>query len=521
MLKMAGKYILAYDIGTTGAKGTLFDLNLKPLSQAYESYPLIYPKPGWAEQDPEDFWKAIVNTTNTILNKFVFDRKEIAALIFTCQMACTIPVDIQGKPLMKCISWLDTRASELIRTSMKGVIKYKGMSLKKILFFKKHSGGGPGKNGKDVLSHYMWIKKNEPDIYEKTFKFLSVKDYIIFKCTNNAITSKDLAHTAWLKDPKTDEYSQAIIEFTGIDIEKLPDIKKSTDIAGKLTTLAAKELNLEPEITVFVGSGDLTSVATGSGGIRNNQFIICLGTADWVATHIPERKIDIPHYTGTIDSAQDNYLYISKQETGAACFNWVIDQLFKDLTIKYEGNSSELYKQLDLIVEQTPAGSKQLIFIPWMFGERSPINNSEVRGGFLNLSLEHTRNELLRAVYEGIAYNLKWSLDPMEKKIVKCKEINLIGGAANSDIWCQILADVLNKDIHKVKNPNLGGTRGSAIIAMVGLGILNQFSDAIPLIDIEKTFKPNPENREVYLKLFSEFEKIYKNTKKMFKNLNS
>jgi len=518
---MTGKYVLAYDIGTTGAKGTLFDLNLKPLSQAYEDYPILYPKPGWAEQDPEDFWKAIVNITNTILNEFNFDKKGIAAIVFTCQMNCTIPIDKDGNPLTKCISWLDSRASELIKKKMNGLIKYKGLSLRKILFFKKHSGGGPGKNGKDPVSHYMWIKENASDIYEKTYKFLSVKDYIIFKCTNNAITSKDIAHTAWLKEPKTDEYSEAIIEFTGIDIKKFPEIKKSTDIAGKLTTTAAKQLKLEPEIPVFVGSGDLTSVATGSGGIRNNQFIICLGTADWVATHIPERKIDIPHYTGTIDSAQDNYLYISKQETGAACFNWVVDQIFKDLTIKYEGNSKELYKQLDLIVEQTQAGSKQLIFIPWMFGERSPINNSDVRGGFLNLSLDHTRNELLRSVYEGIAYNLKWSLDPMEKKIGICKEINLIGGAANSEIWCQIIADVLNKEIHKVKDPHLGGTRGSAIIAMVGLGLLNQFTDAIPLIEIEQTYKPNPENSGIYSKLFKEFENIYKRNKKMFENLNS
>ena len=518
---MTGKYVLSYDIGTTGAKGTLFDLNLKPLSHAYIGYPILYPKPGWAEQDPKDFWKAIVNITNTILNESNIDRNEIAAITFTCQMNCTITVDRQGNPLMKCISWLDTRASELIKKRMNGVIKYKGMSLKKILFFKKHSGGGPGKSGKDPVSHYMWLKEYMPDIYEKTYKFLSVKDYIIFRCTNNAVTSLDLANTAWLKDPETDEYSKKILETTEIDEEKLPEIKKSTDIAGNLSEIAAKDLGLVSGTPIFVGSGDLTSVALGSGGIENNQMIICLGTADWVATHIPERKTDIPHYIGTINSAQDNYLYISKQETGAACFNWMVDQLFKDLKIKYEGNSSELYKQLDTMVEQAQVGAKQLIFIPWMFGERSPINNSEVRGGFLNLSLDHTRNDLLRSVYEGIAYNLKWSLDPMEKKIGRCKEINLIGGAANSEIWCQILADVLNKDIHKVKDPNLGGTRGSAIIAMVGLGILNQFSDAIPLIDIEKTFKPNPENRDIYSKLFKEFENIYKRNKKMFKNLNS
>jgi len=517
---MKGKLFLTHDIGTSGCKSTLFDMKLNPLFQSSESYPIYYPKPGWAEQEPDDFWNAVKTNTQTILNEYSFDSKDIVAIIFTCQMNCTIPIDEKGTPLMRCISWLDTRASELITRKMKGVIKYKGVGVRKILFFKKHTGGGPGKNGKDPISHYIWLKEYEPEIYNKTFKFLSVKDYIIFRCTNNAITSKDLANTAWLKEPVTDEYSEKVLSLTELDIDKLPEIKKSTDIAGKLTPEAAKELNLTPDIPIFVGSGDLTSVAIGSGGIKDKQIIICLGTADWVAAHIPKRKTDIPHYIGTINSAQNNYLYISKQETGAACFNWVVDQVFKDQVDKFKENKSDLYKHLDSIVENAQAGAKNIIFIPWMFGERSPINNSEVRGGFINLSLDHTREDLLRSVYEGIAFNLKWSLDPIEKKLGKCKKVNLVGGAANSDIWCQILADILDRNVDKVKNPNLVGTKGAAIIAMVGLGIINTFSDAIPLIRIEKTFKPNPENKDIYTKLFKEYEKFYKRNKNMFKNLN-
>lgn len=513
-------YILSCDIGTTGSKSTLFDMKLNPVSEAYKSYSLSYPKPGWAEQNPEDFWNAIKFCFKSVLEKSKIKPENISGIAFTCQMNCTIPIDESGIPLMPCISWLDTRASELIITRMKGFPKYKGMALSKILFFKKHTGGGPGKSGKDPISHYMWIKEKMPELYAKVYKFLSVKDYIIFKCTGQAVTSLDLANTAWLKDPITDEYSKEVLELVGIDEDKLPPIKKSTDLAGKLTEAAAKELELIPEIPVFNSSGDLTSVAIGSGGINEKQFIICLGTADWVAAHLPKRKTDIPHYIGTINSAQGNYLYISKQETGAACFNWVVEELFKDLSKEYIQDSKGLYRNLDSLVENTPAGSKNLIFIPWMFGERSPINNSEVRGGFINLGLDHSRNDILRAVYEGIAYNLKWSLDPMENKIGMCKEINIIGGAANSDIWCQIIADILDKKINRVEKPDLGGTRGAAIIAMVGSGQLNNFLDAIPLIRIEKVFRPNSENRAVYDKIFSEFECFYKRNRKMFKNLN-
>ncbi|MHA1292470.1 MAG: xylulokinase [Promethearchaeota archaeon] len=495
---MNEKYLLTYDLGTTGNKATLYDFKLKPISQAYVAYPIYYPKVGWAEQEPSDFWNAIKKTTSILMSEHKFTSEEIAALCFTCQMNCTIPIDLDGNPLMQCISWLDTRASELIQRKMKGLIKYKGMSLGKILFFKKHTGGGPGKNGKDPISHILWIMEYKPEIYKNTYKFLSVKDYIIFKCTNNAVTSKDLANTSWLKDVNIDDYSNAVLQLTKIDKNKLPEIKKATDLAGKLTKDAAKELNLSPGIPIFVGSGDLTSVAIGSGGILENQIIICLGTADWVAAHINERKTDIPHYIGTINSAQENYLYISKQETGAACFNWIVKQMFKDKVKDIQENKLNLYNYLDKLVEQTPPGSKNLIFAPWMFGERSPINNSEVRGGFFNLSLEHSRGDLLRSVYEGITYNIKWSLDPIEKKLGKCEDVNIIGGAANSDIWCQILSDVLERKVKKAKNPNLGGTRGSAIIAMVGLGVLKKFSEAIPLIPIDKIFEPNNANIHVY-----------------------
>ncbi len=517
---MEGKYVLAFDLGTTGNKATLFDFKLNPVSQAYENYPIYYPKPGWAEQEPDDFWNSVKKTTATILKESKCDLKDIAALSFACQMNCTIPIDKEGHPLIKCISWLDTRAAVAIRGKMKGNPKYKGMSLKKILFFKKHTGGGPGKNGKDPISHIIWLKEFMPEIYEKTYKFLSVKDYIIFKCTNNAVISKDLANTMWLKDPITDEYSEIVLQLVKIDKEKLPEIKKSTDIAGKLSEIAAKELNLKKDVPVFVGSGDLTSVAVGSGGVKENEMILCLGTADWIGCHLNERKTDIPHYIGTINSAQDNFLYISKQETGAACLNWMLDQMFKDIVNKHQEQKKKLYTEIDSIVEKTQAGSKKLIFTPWVFGERSPINNSEVRGIFFNISLEQTRNELLRAVYEGIAYNLKWSLDPIEKKLGKCKEINIIGGAANSDIWCQILADVLERDMRKIKDPSLGGTRGATIIAMVGLGIFKSFTDAIPLIKTDKIFSPNLENTGIYKKLYHQFEQIYRNNKKMFKALN-
>jgi xylulokinase len=515
-------YILTHDLGTSGNKGVLFDLDLNVVSQIKIDYPIYYPKSGWAEQKAEDYWETVKKATNLLINKTNINQNQIIALSFDCQMNCTIPIDNKGNTLMNSISWLDTRAAPLTRVFSKGLVKISNYGLKNILMFLKITGGAPGFNGKDPISHILWIKENKPEIYEKTYKFLSVKDFIIYNCTQNAITSRDLGNTSWMMDsnPGKFEWAEKILNKFEIDKEKLPEIRKSTDTAGELSNEASKELNLKPGTPIFVSSGDLTSAALGSGGILENKLIICLGTADWVATHTSKRLKDLAHYTGCICSAQDNYLCISKQETGASCLDWIIKQMFIAELEQYKENPSELYLHLDSLVNKVDAGSKNLIFTPWLFGERSPINNPDVRGGFYNLSLDHTRNDILRSVYEGVAFNIKWSLIYLEKLVGKSDEINCIGGGAKSDIWCQILADILEKKIVQMQQPDLAAAKGSAIISMVGLGLLKDFSEAIPLIKINKTFIPNTSNKEIYNKIFNEYKNIYKRNKLMFKKLN-
>ncbi|MFW9988130.1 MAG: FGGY-family carbohydrate kinase [Candidatus Odinarchaeota archaeon] len=519
---MNGKYILTHDLGTSGNKAVLFDLNLDVISQVKVNYPLYYPEPNCVEQNPIDYWDAVKESTRTLLQENNIDPEEIITLALDCQMNCTIPIDVDGSPLMNCINWLDMRAAPITRKFSKGIIKISGYGLRNILMFIKITGGAPGFNGKDPISHILWMKEYQPDIYDKVYKFLSVKDFIIYKCTKNAVTSRDLGHTSWMmnSNPGMFDWSETILNKFEIDREKLPDIKKSTEIAGEMTIEASKELGVKPEIPVFVGSGDLTSTALGSGGILNNNLIICLGTADWVATHTSKRLIDISHYAGSISSAQENYLCISKQETGATCLNWIINQLFMEVKEQFNGSISEFYSYLDSIVKNTEIGSNNLIFTPWMLGERSPINDPSIRGGFYNLNLEHTRNNILRSVYEGVAYNIKWALFYIEKLVGKSTEINCVGGGIKSEIWCQILADILERKIVQMEEPDLAAAKGVAIISMVGLGILNKFADAIPLIKVKKVFIPNPENKQIYDKLFNEYINIYKRNKKMFKKLN-
>ena len=519
---MEKKYILSYDLGTTGNKAVLFDLNLNVISHVKESYPLFCPQQGCAEQNAEDYWDSVVKATHKLIKNPNVEPDNVIALNFDCQMNCTVPIDDDGNPLMNCINWLDTRAADITRKFTKGFPKISGFGLKNLLMFIKITGGAPGVNGKDPISHILWIKENKPDIYQKTYKFLSVKDFVIYRCIQNAVTSRDLGNTSWMMDNNPGKFIWAdkILDKFGIDKNKLPEIKKSTEIAGELTSKASDLLNLKSNIPVLVGSGDLTSAAIGSGAIMDNKTIICLGTSDWVASHTSKRLKDLIHYTGSICSSQDNYLCISKQETGAACLDWILEQIFKEEKEKFKDNPSEFYKLIDLSIEKSNIGANNLIFTPWLFGERSPINDPNVRAGFYNLSLVHTRNDLFRSIYEGVAYNIKWALKTVEKLIGKTNKANLIGGGAKSDTWCQILADVLDHSIIQMEEPDLAAAKGTAIIAMVGLGLLKNFSEAIPLIKIKREFKPSSENKKIYIKLFNEYLKIYNRNKKMFKKLN-
>jgi len=520
------KFILTHDLGTTGNKAVLFDFDLNVIAQAREDYPLYYPKPGFAEQEPSDFWNAVKNTTIKLLEDSNVNSSDVKALVFDCQMNCTIPIDNYGNPLMRAISWLDVRAASLIQKKLGGLIKISGFGITKLLKFLKITGGAPGTNGKDPISHILWLNENQPDLYNNTFKFLSVKDYIIYKCTEKAVTSRDLGHTSWLmnSNPEIFDWAGPLLKKYKIDSEKLPEIRKSSEIAGNLNSEAANNLSLNKETPVFVGSGDIISGAVGSGA-AHNQLIACLGTADWIAAHVTNRIIDLTNYTGSISSIQDKYLCISKQETGAVCLNWTLDNMYQDEKQRFKGKIDEFYSYIDDAALNAPVGSRNLIFTPWMFGERSPINDSNVRAGFYNLSLEHDRSDLLRSVYEGVGFNMKWAHLIVEgllkkKETLKTETVNFVGGGAKSEPWCQILSDIFQKDVNQMLEPDLAAAKGSAVIALIGLGKFNNIEDAMPYIKIQKTYTPNPDNQDIYENLFAEYLNIYKNNKAMFKTLN-
>ena len=501
------KYILAYDVGTSGSKGTLIDLKLNVTASESFNYEVLFPQKGYAEQNPEDWWNATTKITKTLLEKTEIKGEDIAGIVFSAQMAGLIPLDKEGTPLMNCLTWLDTRAADYAKKIIgSGIIKVSGYNVVPLLQFLRITGGAPGIAGKDAISKILWLKEEKPDIYKKSYKLLDVKDYLLYRCTNTFVTSRDCANVSWLMDTRPGKFlwSDTILNKYNIDSSKLPEIKKSTDKAGKITKKASDDLGIPEGTPVVTGAGDMASAAIGSGAVLEGETHVYVGTSSWVAAHLKSRKKDLSHYMGSICSANPGmYLCVSEQETASGCLEWIKNNVIRELD----------YDELNEYVSAVEPGAGGVVFTPWLFGERSPLDDPDVRGGFYNLSLEHTRGHMARAVYEGVAVNIKWALIYFEKLISAVRQLDkvyIIGGGAKSDVWCQIFADAFSKPVLRVEHPLDAGARGAAGIALVGLDYLRGFQNIKELISVEKEFLPRRENVKIYERILEEFKILYK-----------
>ncbi|MFX0100285.1 MAG: FGGY-family carbohydrate kinase [Candidatus Hodarchaeota archaeon] len=518
-------YILAIDHGTSGAKTALVDIHGKVLDWEFEEVPLILSKGGGAEQDPDKWWSAICNTTKKLIDKTSISADDIVGICNTSQWSGTVPVDEDGNHLMNAIIWMDSRGAPYAKEFHKGLIQVDGYNLFKTLKCIKISGYAPTLSGKDPMVHIWWLQKERPDIYKNVYKFLEPQDYINLKLTGEFASSGVTMFTHGIidiRDINNLRYHDGLIKVLGLERKKLPDLKRTIDILGTVSSEVADSLGLNKDTKVIMGAPDLCSATIGSGAVRDYEGHICIGTSSWLICPVPFKKTDIFHYIGTIPSAiPGKYQLSSEQEISGGCLSYLRDNiLYHKDELLVEEAVPDVYKIFDKIVETVEAGSGNLIFTPWLYGERTPVDDSTLRAGLYNLSLETTREHIIRAVFEGVAYNARWLLFYIEKFIKRrMLEINMIGGGAKSDAWCQIVADVLNVKVNQVANPIQANAMGAAFIASVALGYI-QWEDIPRYNEFLNTYVPKSENKAIYNKLFKEYVNIYKEMSKIYRRLN-
>lgn len=527
-------YVMTYDVGTTGIKTCIYDIqdSVQLIDSEVGCYKLYIDENGGAEQDPEEIWRAMCDTTKRVLCSSGLDSAQIEGISFCSQMQGLVLVDATGNPIRRIMSYMDQRAHREMKEGIAHGLKVSGLNARKLIKSLRITGAVSG-SVKDPVWKYNWVKRNEPENFKNIYKWLDVKEYLILKCTDAYVMTKDSAFSTMLYDIRAGKncFSKEICDILGVDMAHLPKIVSAVDQVGTLTAKAAERLGLSVDTKVFGGGGDASLIGVGAGAVAVGSTHIYSGTSGWVSTVVDTRKIDLNAMIASIVGANDlTYNYFSELETASKCLEWVKDHLALDeINIYLEKVSisdaaDSLYKNLfDFMmseIKDVPAGSEGVIFTPWLHGNRCPFEDPNARGMFFNISLETGKRAMIHAVLEGICYHLRWQLEAQERKITTSRTIRFVGGGALSELTCQILSDVLGRDIETIENPQNVGAKGAAIVVAVGLGVLKNLSEASQYIQVQKTYAPNLQNKMVHDRNFKAFKMLYLKNKKTFRLLN-
>jgi xylulokinase len=520
------RWVLSVDLGTSGCKVALVSTRGRVAGWEFEPVATQLLPRGGAEQAPDDWWRAFVTSSARLLARNLVSKPDIVALCCSTQGEGTVPVDVGGKPLMNAILWMDARGAEHLKTITHGPIRVAGYHALRLWRWMRLTGGAPSRAGKDPAAHMLLVKYERPEVYERTYKFLNVLDYLNLRLTGRFVATVDSILTSWVtdnRDPSSVVYSDALLRGCGIDREKFPEIVRCTDVLGTLRPEAGAEIGLGSGVRVVAGAIDNTAAAVGSGAVRDYEAHLYVGTSSWLAAHVPFKKTDIRSALASVPCAiPARYLLTALQATAGGNLSFLRDKILYHRDALLHGESvSDVYKIMDRIAEKTPAGSNGVMYAPWIYGERAPVEDHTVRAAIFNLSLENSREDIIRAVMEGVALNTRWLLQPFEKFLGRrLDQVNIVGGGASSDVWCQIFADVVGRPMRQVKDPIQANVRGAAFIAAVGLGLIS-YDDVPAQIEVRREYAPNREHRELYDAYFREFVNIYRRNRGIFRRLNA
>nr|WP_255483702.1 FGGY-family carbohydrate kinase [Rhodanobacter sp. A1T4] len=527
------RHILAIDLGTSGAKVGLVTTTGHVVGFEKEPVDLILGDGGLAEQDPNAWWQAICRASCRLLARRLVPLDTITAACAGAQWGCTVAVDASGKPLRHAHSWLDQRGSRHARHIVGGWDRIPGTpySARKLVTWLRRTGGAPSADGKDPVGHINWIRTEQPDIYAATRWFLDVPEYLTLCMSGRAVASYDTIVARWCTDNRDltkIHYDKRLLSITGLDHAKLPEIVPSASIVGLMTSTAKVELGLPDtlDIAVIAGVGDTVAAGIGSGAVDEYHHHLYIGTSAWYSCHMRHKRADLSRTVFALPSAVPHQYWVAAiQESAGKTVEWLLDNvIFDSDEFATAERSDDALARLNAVGMSAPPGSNGVIFTPWLNGERTPIEDSTIRGGWHNLSLTSRRADLVRSVIEGVVFNCRWMAEAVEglSKGLRPRgamaPIRFIGGGAISPLWCQIVADIFDRPIAQVRDPVVANLRGAGILGAIGTGHL-QWSEVAGAVEIAETFIPNPLLRQRYDDMFKAFTQIYKRNKPIHKCL--
>ncbi|REK19430.1 MAG: xylulose kinase [Planctomycetota bacterium] len=519
-------YVLAIDLGSSGPKVSLVSESGE-IAASTSGHTATHTTPdGGSEQDPGQWWNVITECVHRLMSDRPVPVERIVAVSCASQWSVTVPVDREGRHLMNAVHWSDRRGAVHTRRVTDGVIKLSGYGVKRLIHWVRMTGGVPTQSGADALAHILFIRHERPEIYRQTYKFLEPMDYLNFRLTGRAVASYASVFPYLLTDNRYNEgvrYDEKLMDWCGLDRSKLPDLVPVCRVLGRIRPDMAEAWGLSPSTYVIGGTPDRHAAAVGSGALRDFAGHVCLGTTAWLSCHVPFKKTNVISNVATMPSAlPGRNMVVAEQGAAGKCLQVFVENwLCRRDELDGAGPPADVYDRVERIAASAPPGCERLLFLPWLNGAGPPTGEAIMRGGFLNQSLVTTRAHALRAIMEGVAFNLRWLRQSVETFVGRpFNGLNFIGGAARSELWCQILADVLDCEIRRMERPEMAISRGAAMVAWVALG--RATVDNLPaLARVERTFLPVPERRALYKELFAEFLSSYKANRRIFRRLNA
>ena len=492
-------YIIAHDLGTTGNKATLYDQDGKLVGSAFDGYGTAYAHTGWAEQDPKAWWRAVCSSTRKLLGETKVRGDDIACVTFSGQMMGCVPLDAQARPLRNAIIWADQRAVEQER--------WVG---ERIGADEMYQISGHRLSASYSLHKMLWLRDNQPDVYQTTHKFVHAKDAMVARLTGVFVTDPSDASGMNLYDLEQGDWSERIIETTGLNPNQLPSVQPSTTVVGEVLPAVAEEVGVAAGTPVVIGGGDGACASAGAGVVSEGAAYNYVGSSSWIAMATEEPIYDPNQGTFTFAHVVPGmFMPTGTMQTAGASYQWVRDQLGATESQAAEMLALNPYELLNLGAETSPPGANGLIFLPYLLGERSPRWNPKARAGFIGLTIRHTRADMVRSVLEGVTMNLRLILEAFRTQGAHIEAMRVIGGGARGRFWNQMMANIYGLPTQRLAILEEATSMGAALTGGVGVGLYPDFSMGETMNQVVEVINPNPVELAAYEKIYPIFEAAY------------
>ncbi|WP_407359810.1 xylulokinase [Microbacterium sp. LBN7] len=483
--------LIAHDLGTTGNKASLHHDDGRLVAAVTVPYPAHFAAGGIAEQEPADWWNAVVAATRDLLARTETAPADIAGLVVSGQMMGAVLLDADGEPARPAIIWADTRAGAQQRELEAALGAEHAYAIL-----------GHRLNPTYSLEKVMWVRDHEPEIWSRVRRVCVAKDFIVLRLTGRLATDRSDASGTNAYDQRTGTWSDEVLQAARLDPALFPEILDSTAIAGGLTDAAAQALGLPAGVPVVMGGGDGPMAAVGSGVVApEDGAYVCLGTSSWISFAADQPLHDPAMRTFTFDNVvPGSFVPTATMQAGGASVQWIAEALSPDAAHPQTGR---------LIAEASgDVDTDDLYFLPYLLGERSPLWDPDARGAFVGLARHHQRAHLMRAVLEGTAFNLLTCIQAFRDSGAVIDRIDAVGGGAQSDVYLSVLADVWGVPVRRRTIVEEANSLGAAVTGAVGLGLAD-FAAARALSEVTAEFTPDAGRHAVYVERHARFAEAY------------